>query len=278
MWSSFLPCCIIRDSDDVVPEPIKATDEFDDEEFFTPRGDARSRQLLWNNLCGRKVRAVSSDSPYSRGAPAPFPPKLRRPALLRNLTKDLTTTLVKAQRPEWLDAALCQASKTLSRSLSDLDRALRPNRKYTNFNGQWTCVHTWGLEDFLRDCGASELQVWMAQKAPCPRWEFIQKGNQFVYINHNSFCDLREEFEVDGPEYIAIDTRKKERRSRARWDDATLVIDRQGEDGQFRESRHINSDGELVFTLVALKPGMEGKCWGRTFKRKEGGESGSGRS
>merc|ERR1711865_993170 len=112
--------------------------------------------------------------------------------------------------------------------------------------------------------GASAWQVKMAQMAPCPRWEFIQKGNHFVYINHNSFCDLREEFEVGGPDYIAVDTRKKERRSRARWVGATLVIDRQGEDGQFQESRHINSEGELVFSLVALKPGVQGKCWGRT--------------
>merc|ERR1711879_982582 len=88
-------------------------------------------------------------------------------------------------------------------------------------------VFIWGLEEFLRDCGASAWQVKMAQMAPSPRWEFIQKGNHFVYINHNSFCDLREEFEVGGPEYIAVDTRKKERRSRARWVGATLVIDRQ---------------------------------------------------
>lgn len=137
-----------------------------------------------------------------------------------------------------------------------------------NFSGSWTCVDTWGLEDFLRACGASEWQILCASHAPWPQWDFLQTGDHFEYVNHNSLCDLREEFDVGGPEYIAVDSRNKKLRCTARWLEDTLVIDRDGEDGKFRECRFINNEGLLKFDLLALEPGMEGRSWGRMFKRK----------
>jgi hypothetical protein len=248
---------------------------------------------------------------------------------LRTISGDVSpNSILKAQRPKWLGRLSEGINKTTS-GLGELGRFLE---KKPDFSGMWTCVHTWGLEDFLRSCGASEWQILCASHAPWPCWEFTQtsihpvmavdehfipypvsifsrqtsipsppqKGDQFVYINHNSLCSLREEFEVDGPEYIAYDTRRKELRSKAYWEFAqtgtdpvmavdehfipypistftqtsihsppqTLVIDRHSEDGHFRERRHLNSDGQLIFTLLALKPGMEGCSWGRTFERK----------
>merc|ERR1712113_421708 len=134
----------------------------------------------------------------------------------------------------------------------------------------WICIHTWGLEDFLRACGASEWQVLCASHAPWPRWEFYQQGDHFKYNNLNSLCNLTEEFEVGGPEYLAYDTRRKELKCRAYWEvkdgSMALVIDRDGEDGRFKETRELNGQGQLLFKLEALKSGMEGCTWGRTFE------------
>jgi hypothetical protein len=194
-------------------------------------------------------------------------PALPRPALLRKLTEELPcdvspSKILKARRPDWLDNARKIVRRRLIRTFSGL---LRP--KMPDFNGSWTCKSTWGLDNFLRACGASEWQVICAQHAPWPVWEFVQTGDSFIYTNRNSLCDLREEFKVGGPEYIAHDTRRKELISKAYWSDQTLIIERDGPDGKFRESRHINSHGQLIFTLLALKPGMEGCSWGRTFER-----------
>lgn len=161
-----------------------------------------------------------------------------------------------------LDKAL--RSSTLSRTLSGFFQPHKPD-----FNGRWTCVHTWGLPDFLRACGASEWQVVCAAHAPWPQWEFKQTGDYFTYMNHNSLCDLSEEFKAGGPEYIAYDTRRKQLKCKARWVEQILVIDRHGEEGHFRERRHINREGQLIFKLVALKPGMDSCSWGRTFERKK---------
>jgi len=79
--------------------------------------------------------------------------------------------------------------------------------------------------------------------------------------------DLREEFQVGGPEYTQVDGKKQSLQCTAVWDDETLVIERQGPQGRFRESRVIDDEGKLRFTLKGLE---KATCvsWGRTFARK----------
>lgn len=221
--------------------PPFGDEEEQDFHFFTPRSSCSSEDLNQDTWA-----CVASTS-------------LRRPRMARSISGGSDA----GSQPGTSRAARLRA--TLSRSLS---RALTLGTKRPDFNGWWTCVSTWGLEDFLRACGASEWQVICASNAPWPQWEFQQTGEHFLYINHNSLCNLREEFEVGGPEYIAYDTRRKALTCSARWVDNILVIDRHGDDGQFRENRSITGDGFLKFSLMALKPGMEGCSWGRTFKRK----------
>lgn len=263
-------CCCVRSPGDASLLPIKAhTVSFDaiaeeDVEFYSPRSSTASSPSSSPRGCFRETSAAKESCTCSAAI------RLRRPVLLRQLTGELNPRkplLQLVPRPAWLGRlgkALRRGPSTLHRSISGLFQPKKPD-----FAGVWTCVDTWGLPDFLRACGASEWQVLCAAHAPWPQWEFKQQGDHFVYINRNSLCDLREEFKVGGPEYVTFDTRRKELRCEAHWfEHTTLVIDRHGEDGHFRERRHIGRDGKLVFTLEALKPGMEGCSWGRTFERK----------
>ena len=54
----------------------------------------------------------------------------------------------------------------------------------------------------------------------------------------------------------------------ATWEDATLVIERCGPQGRFREERFIDADGKLQFKLLGLEEG-HAVSWGRTFRRKD---------
>jgi len=138
-----------------------------------------------------------------------------------------------------------------------------------NFNGEWVCIDTFGLDDFLKVCGIGKLQRLAALKAPWPTWEFEQTDtNTFVFLNRGMMGELREEFVVDGPEYIFVDGRRQKVTSRATWEGTTLVTERCGPQGKFREERHIDGSGLLQFTLQTLESAHGGVKWGRTFTRK----------
>lgn len=134
------------------------------------------------------------------------------------------------------------------------------------FHGTWTCTATWGLDDFLKANGIGAMQRMIAAKAPWPSWEFEQDGDHFVFINHSMVGDLREEFEVGGPEYETIDGKQQRLTCKAWWEGQTLVIHRSGPQGEFREERLIDKE-ELHFKLMGLNT-KDSTSWGRTFKRK----------
>mmetsp|Transcript_41452 Transcript_41452/g.118564 ORF Transcript_41452/g.118564 Transcript_41452/m.118564 type:complete len:242 (+) Transcript_41452:84-809(+) len=137
-----------------------------------------------------------------------------------------------------------------------------------DFSGRWVCKSTWGLEDFLKTFGASRMQRLAATKAPWPEWDFEQLGDHFVFVNRGALGDLREEFSADGTPYTSRDGWKQKVRSSAHWEGSVLVIDREGSQGCFRESRSIDAEGRLQFRLHAFGDDASGMAWGRTFERK----------
>lgn len=161
--------------------------------------------------------------------------------------------------------------KSTGSRLSTLQRALSKRlvlqKNKPNFHGNWVCTETWGLDAFLKSIGVSKMERMAASRAPWPSWEFSQDGDAITLVNHTCFGDLREEFKAGGPEYTMIDGRKQRQTCKAFWDGATLVIERSGPQGRFREERLIDRDGLLRFVLRAQEPGKDGS-WGRVFRRR----------
>lgn len=137
-----------------------------------------------------------------------------------------------------------------------------------SFTGSWQCVDTWGLQSFLEAEGFGMLTVQAAIRAPWPSWEFVQDQNQFMFTCHSCFGDVHERIQVGGQSYTTRDGKNQLLRSRAFWEQDTLVIQRSGPQGSYREDRRIDSDGLLRFTLTSLNEGSTSK-WGRTFKRDQ---------
>jgi len=137
-----------------------------------------------------------------------------------------------------------------------------------DFGGHWACQSTWGLEAFLRSLGVSKLHRVALEQAPWPSWEFQQDGDFFLFMNHSFLGSMREEFEVGGAEYEAVDLRRQLLRCRAFWEDGTLVLEKCSPQGRFREERLIDDDGLLRFTLRSLEGGG-GARFGRTFERRQ---------
>lgn len=135
-----------------------------------------------------------------------------------------------------------------------------------NFNGLWTCTATWGLDAFLKDAGISKMQRMAAGGAPWPSWEFGQNGDNIDFTNHSFLGDLNEKFRVGGPEYTQVDGRKQENTCNAYWETESLIIERSGPQGRFREERYIDADGMLQFVLKGLDKNVD-SSWGRTFRR-----------
>lgn len=151
-------------------------------------------------------------------------------------------------------------SKIMGRQDSDASK---------NFNGQWVCVETFGLDDFLKAMGIGWAQRMAAGKAPWPTWEFQQTGvDDFVYLNRGVMGELREVFTVGGEEYIFVDGRGQKIISKALWENKALVILRSTPHGKAREERRIDDSDILHFTLQSLEPAHKGIKWGRNFQRK----------
>jgi len=155
----------------------------------------------------------------------------------------------------------------LSRMRTAISRRLSRRPVRPSFQGEWVCVGTWGLDDFLKANGISSIQRMAAKRAPWPSWEFQQDQDHIKFINHSFLGDITEEFEVGGPEYTAIDGKKQTLQCNASWEGETLVIERSGPQGRFKEERSLDEEGKLNFTLTSLDK-ASGASWGRTFARK----------
>lgn len=154
------------------------------------------------------------------------------------------------------------STKSFVEIISDFFRgSSRPD-----FNGELVCIATWGLDDFLKGMGISYMKRLAASKAPWPSWEFKQEQDQFSFCNHTMLGDIREEFVADGTPYSTVDGHKQTLECAAVWEGSTLVIERSGPQGRFREERSIDEKGQLHFKLQGLEENST--AWGRTFKRK----------
>lgn len=150
-------------------------------------------------------------------------------------------------------------------------------QKRLSFGGRWVCVATFGLQDFLKKEGFSKMQRLAASRTPWPEWEFDQDGDRFKFVNRSAMGDLIEEFVVGGPGHTSLDGWRQSIASRAIWERATLVIERKGPQGLFREERFVDSEGNLQFRLrksngsngaPEAPPIASLSGWGRTFRRK----------
>lgn len=166
-------------------------------------------------------------------------------------------------------ARQCEPEREVSAKLEIVDVAQvmdkQPSEKKPDFNGKWKCVATWGLSEFLGACGYSRLKIAAAQRAPWPSWEFTQLGDSFVFVNVGAFGALREDFVANGTLYEAVDGWKQVSTCKAFWEGSTLVVEKRSPQGDFREERYIDGEGNLQFTLRAL--GEVKGSWGRTFQR-----------
>jgi hypothetical protein len=138
-----------------------------------------------------------------------------------------------------------------------------------SLEGVWICVDTFGLDEFLQENGISKMRRMAASRAPWPKWEFFTKdGDRLLWKNHNMLGVQQELIDAGGPEYHIVDGEKNELICRAFWDQDTLVIERLGKPGRFREERRLNAQGELEFVLKSLEEGKT--CsWGRKFRREK---------
>jgi len=59
----------------------------------------------------------------------------------------------------------------VSRIRDVISRKLSRRQVRPNFHGEWVCVDTWGLDDFLKENGIGKMQRMAASKAPWPSWE-----------------------------------------------------------------------------------------------------------
>ncbi|CAE7557497.1 CRABP1 [Symbiodinium natans] len=153
------------------------------------------------------------------------------------------------------------STKSFVETIADFFRG-RPD-----FNGEWVCIETFGLDDFLKELGVSTFKRLAASKAPWPSWHFQQDGDRIKFSNHTMMGVLAEEFVADGSTYETVDGHKQTLTCFALWEGDILVIERSGPQGHFREERRIDENGFLNFTLRGMEQGSK-VVWGRKFKRK----------
>merc|ERR1711937_660232 len=94
--------------------------------------------------------------------------------------------------PEQPDAVVCRPSENFQPAV---------------LVGKWKCVHTWGMEEFLKASGVDMWSRKFALAAKWPSWEFHQKDGAILFINHTAIGDLKEEIDFDKP-YNFIDGKK----------------------------------------------------------------------
>jgi hypothetical protein len=156
------------------------------------------------------------------------------------------------------------ASKAAERPVNAADSILGPSNT-VDLAGHWTCVNTFGLEEFLKSTGVSWARRKAAMGAPWPSWEFQQSGDHIVFINNSAVGVLREEITANNSPFTIVDGWKQKVECIAFWENKSLVIEKQGPQGKFREERCIDASGKLQFSLQPVEP--QGPKWGRTFER-----------
>lgn len=133
-----------------------------------------------------------------------------------------------------------------------------------NLQGSWTCIGTFGLEDFLKHQKVGWAKRKAALGAPWPSWEFQQSGDNIVFINTTAMGVLREEITANRQPFTTVDGWKQTVHCIAYWSNNQLVVEKDGPQGKFRETRHIDEAGKLQFSLEPLDP--KGPTWGRSFE------------
>jgi len=130
--------------------------------------------------------------------------------------------------------------------------------------GKWTCVDTWGMENFLKAQKRSWAERKLAMSARWPDWEFKKEGEEIVFLNFTQMGLLTERI-VIGREYDSIDGQKNQWKVNASWSPTEtggcLLQERAGAQGSFKEERTVNGD-KLDFVLT-----RDGTAWGRSFVR-----------
>jgi len=136
--------------------------------------------------------------------------------------------------------------------------------------GQWKCVATSGLEEFLKHTGVGAFQRKLALAARWPNWDFEVDGNIVKFVNHSAMGDLKENIPLDGSTYSWKDGRGNLFECQAAWeetrDGGCLRISRKGivsgQRADYSEERRLSGD-----TLVFVLTHGDGVTWGRTFER-----------
>mmetsp|Transcript_6424 Transcript_6424/g.14054 ORF Transcript_6424/g.14054 Transcript_6424/m.14054 type:complete len:410 (+) Transcript_6424:34-1263(+) len=226
----------------------------------TANGSMGKSWSLWSTRSGKTP--ISPASVLSR---LPTPTSSRRMGETRSFTSpkaaNLLAMLSSASRNVAGQASKSPASTTGQQDLDEEEHDGTPS-----FSGDWVCVGTWGLEDFLKKIGTPYMQRKLALSAPWPSWEFRQTGNNFYFKNKGCLGDIVEEFVVGGPSYSMRDGRKQLLTCSATWLDGTLVIKRNGPQGEFQEERTIDPNGKTMHFVLRSLDGS-GSSWGRTFER-----------
>lgn len=283
MGNHLVSCCGCNAGDDLTavgPAPTKPT-EADEEDNIQLSSTGVVREPLQlgplNDRADRADRAEGSDntpSPTAFGNQQreKFGSKVVSSVSLQGMDVDEAPDTrqrlsLKAGTTSSLNS---RASKRSKKSLaSRISGFFHKGQKpvVPDFNGQWICVSTWGLDEFLKEMGISYVKRLAASKAPWPSWEFQQDEDKFYFCNHTVMGPIKEEFVANGAPYNTVDGHKQTLECMAFWEKNTLVIERCGPQGRFREERCIDDQGILIFKLTGLEEGQN-TSWGRTFKRK----------
>lgn len=76
------------------------------------------------------------------------------------------------------------STKSIVEIISDFFRgSSRPD-----FNGEWICIATWGLDEFLKEMGISYMKRLAASRAPWPSWEFKQEQTRTSSVSATTPC------------------------------------------------------------------------------------------
>jgi len=105
--------------------------------------------------------------------------------------------------------------------------------------------------------------------APWPWWTFEVEGEgeKIHFVNHGPLGEVDEHIDTTGTEYASLDGKKQPLQNKARWEAESLIIERAGPQGTFKESRTIDEDEVLQFYLELTDGPHAGERWGRKFAR-----------
>jgi len=169
------------------------------------------------------------------------------------------------------DALIASEKEEPAAAEVSTDAAKEEDDMATPLAGNWHCVATNGLEEFLKATGVPAFYRRFALSARWPSWEFNVTKGHVHFINHSAMGDLHERIPLDGSDYIWKDGRGNPLTCSSKWEpsaDGGVLTTRRhgtvsGNTANFSETRKV-SGNTLVFEL----DNGEGLTWGRTFERK----------